>query len=168
MERWLSWSKAHDWKSCSGQNLTRVRIPNSPPQRNPCSISVTRVLLIQNQQFTPTFTPTNLFFDDWGYIFLHASFFGYKRILIQCECNRCMIRIFLYGFYIVIGSKRGSHIWISYYENVSFVFPIFLPWAWMICKLSQFCRKSTGDDGIFTRTGKWGEENYSNCIALPL
>ena len=27
------WSKAHDWKSCLGVTLTRVQIPNSPPER---------------------------------------------------------------------------------------------------------------------------------------
>ena len=31
LERWLSWSKAHDWKSCVGLNSPRVRIPLSPP-----------------------------------------------------------------------------------------------------------------------------------------
>ena len=31
MERWLSWSKAHDWKSCVAETSPRVRIPFSPP-----------------------------------------------------------------------------------------------------------------------------------------
>ena len=33
MERWLSWSKAHDWKSCSAGMYSRVRIPFSPPNK---------------------------------------------------------------------------------------------------------------------------------------
>lgn len=32
-ESWLSWSKAHDWKSCLRESVTRVRIPNSPPEK---------------------------------------------------------------------------------------------------------------------------------------
>ena len=32
MERWLSWSKAHDWKSCLRGTVTRVRIPFSAPK----------------------------------------------------------------------------------------------------------------------------------------
>ena len=31
LERWLSWSKAHDWKSCVRGTVPRVRIPLSPP-----------------------------------------------------------------------------------------------------------------------------------------
>ena len=27
------WSKAHDWKSCLRVSVTRVQIPNSPPER---------------------------------------------------------------------------------------------------------------------------------------
>ena len=34
VERWLSWSKAHDWKSCVGLNSPRVRIPLSPPKED--------------------------------------------------------------------------------------------------------------------------------------
>ena len=33
LERWLSWSKAHDWKSCIRGTVSRVRIPFSPPKR---------------------------------------------------------------------------------------------------------------------------------------
>ena len=32
LERWLSWSKAHDWKSCIRGTVSRVRIPFSPPE----------------------------------------------------------------------------------------------------------------------------------------
>ncbi len=32
VERWLSWSKAHDWKSCSAEMCSGVRIPVSPPK----------------------------------------------------------------------------------------------------------------------------------------
>ncbi|MDY4695577.1 MAG: hypothetical protein SO374_05790, partial [Eubacteriales bacterium] len=32
---WLSWSKAHDWKSCLRGTVTRVRIPFSAPKENP-------------------------------------------------------------------------------------------------------------------------------------
>lgn len=31
VERWPSWSKAHDWKSCIRATVSRVRIPFSPP-----------------------------------------------------------------------------------------------------------------------------------------
>ena len=31
MQRWLSWSKAHDWKSCIRGTVSRVRIPLSAP-----------------------------------------------------------------------------------------------------------------------------------------
>jgi hypothetical protein len=36
MERWLSWSKAHDWKSCELLKVPRVQIPLSPPKLKPC------------------------------------------------------------------------------------------------------------------------------------
>lgn len=32
VERWPSWSKAHDWKSCIRATVSRVRIPFSPPE----------------------------------------------------------------------------------------------------------------------------------------
>ena len=28
------WSKAHDWKSCLRETVTRVQIPNSPPKKS--------------------------------------------------------------------------------------------------------------------------------------
>ena len=31
------WSKAHDWKSCLRETVTRVQIPNSPPRKSPTS-----------------------------------------------------------------------------------------------------------------------------------
>ena len=31
------WSKAHDWKSCLRETVTRVQIPNSPPKKSPIS-----------------------------------------------------------------------------------------------------------------------------------
>ena len=34
LERWLSWSKAHDWKSCIRGTVSRVRIPFSPPKKH--------------------------------------------------------------------------------------------------------------------------------------
>ena len=33
LQRWLSWSKAHDWKSCLRGTVTRVRIPFSAPNK---------------------------------------------------------------------------------------------------------------------------------------
>ena len=33
MQRWLSWSKAHDWKSCILGIVSRVRIPLSAPTK---------------------------------------------------------------------------------------------------------------------------------------
>ena len=35
MERWLSWSKAHDWKSCSGLNPDRGSNPLLSAKRKP-------------------------------------------------------------------------------------------------------------------------------------
>ena len=51
MERWLSWSKAHDWKSCIRGTVSRVRIPFSPPNKLSTVITVLNLFLPRERGF---------------------------------------------------------------------------------------------------------------------
>src|SRR5215831_3499352 len=79
------WLKAHAWKACIGETLSRVRIPVSPPE------SKVRATNLSSLAVSPSTTKLN-----WPQLYLCVSLTTLATLLLELALTRVFSVVFYY------------------------------------------------------------------------
>src|SRR6266566_6392217 len=81
------WLKAHAWKACIGETLSRVRIPVSPPESQVVAINLSSLAV------SPRTTKLN-----WPQLYLCVGLTTMATLLLELALTRIFSVVFYYHF----------------------------------------------------------------------